>query len=160
MKTRLTKIFAVAGLASTLTLAGCGGAGGLPVNNAQTGAIAGSVLGGAIGKQFGKGDGKHLATVLGAVLGGYIGGNFGSQMDARDRAQIGTAVTQGRPVQWQNPNTGNRYTANPGPVYQANYQNQQTVCRPVYLDGYIDGRLERIQMKACKGPNGQWQATK
>lgn len=161
MKQHLTKIFAISGLAAVMTLTGCGGPTGMPVaNNAQVGAISGSVLGGAIGKQFGKGSGKDLATIVGAVIGGYIGGNMGTQMDAQDRAQLGTAVNTGRPASWTNPSTGNRYTANPGPVYQANYQSQPTVCRPVYIDGYIDGRLERVQMKACKGTNGQWQATK
>lgn len=146
MKRTILRVTAVATLATT-TLIGCVGA---PMDNATTGAIAGSVLGGVVGHQFGKGDGNDLATVAGALLGGYLGSQMGSQYD---RQRLGQAVSSGAPVSWQNPDTGYRYNATPGQTYVAN--NSQ-VCRPVNVTGYIDGRQENIQMRACRQPNGQW----
>ena len=146
MKRTIIRIAAVATLATT-TLIGCVGA---PMDNATTGAIAGSVLGGVVGHQFGKGDGNDLATVAGALLGGYLGSQMGSQYD---RQRLGQAVSSGAPVSWQNPDTGYRYNATPGQTYRT---SSSQVCRPVNVTGYIDGRQENIQMRACRQPNGQW----
>lgn len=148
MKHTVMRTVAAATLAAT-TLVGCVGA---PMDNATTGAIAGSVLGGVVGHQFGHGDGNDLATVAGAILGGYLGSQIGSQYD---RQRLGQAVASGRPVSWQNPDTGYRYSATPGPIYRTS--NSQ-VCRPVNVTGYIDGRQQNIQMRACRQPNGQWVA--
>ena len=146
MKRTITRIATITALAAT-TLIGCVGA---PMDNATTGAIAGSVLGGVVGHQFGGGDGNDLATVAGALLGGYLGSQMGSQYD---RQRLGQAVSSGSPVSWQNPDTGYRYNATPGQTYRTN-TNQ--VCRPVNVTGYIDGRAENVQMRACRQPNGQW----
>lgn len=147
MKHSMKHIMTGATLITAAVLAGCGG--GAPMSNETGGAIAGSVLGGVIGHQFGQGDGNTAATIAGTVLGGYIGSRIGSQYD---RQYVGQAVTTGRPVSWQNPDTGYRYTATPGRTYTTNSQ----VCRPVHVAGYIDGRQENIQMTACRQPNGQW----
>lgn len=147
MKQSMKHMMAGTALVATSILAGCGG--GAPMSNATGGAIAGSVIGGVIGHQFGRGDGNTAATVAGALLGGYIGSQIGSQYD---RQYLGQAVATGRPVSWQNPETGNRYTATPGQTYTTNNQ----VCRPVQVNGYIDGRQENVQMTACRQPNGQW----
>jgi uncharacterized protein YcfJ len=136
-------------LVATLLLAGCA-----EMNNTQGGTITGAVVGGIVGNQIGKGLGNDVATVAGAVLGGYIGGQVGAQMDANDRAYVGQAINTGRPVAWQNPTTGARYNARPGPVYRTN----NAVCRPVTVVGYIDGRQQNVQMRACQSRNGQWQA--
>ncbi|WP_020560387.1 glycine zipper 2TM domain-containing protein [Thiofilum flexile] len=149
------RILTALGLTATL-LVGCGG-GMAPASNAQTGAITGSVLGGVIGHQFGKGDGKNAATVVGAILGGYIGGNIGAQFDTQDQAYLNNSLASGRPATWQNPNTGYSYTATPGPVYQTTYQNQPAVCRPATVQAVIDGRVQNVQMKACRGSDGQWR---
>ncbi len=146
MKITMARTIAASAVASIL-LAGCVGA---PMNNSQTGAIAGSVLGGVIGHQFGEGEGNTVATIAGTILGGYLGSQIGSQYD---RQQLGYAVSSGNPVSWQNQQTGYRYTATPGQTYTTN-TNQ--VCRPVNVVGYIDGRQENIQMRACRQPNGQW----
>lgn len=147
MKHSMKHIVAGAAIVATSVLAGCGG--GAPMSNATTGAIAGSVLGGVVGHQFGHGDGNTAATVVGAVLGGYIGSQIGSQYD---RQYLGQAVATGRPVSWQNPDTGYRYTATPGQTYNTNNQE----CRPVHVTGYINGRAENVQMTACRQPGGQW----
>ncbi len=137
-------------LLSTLLMSGCGS-----MNNTQGGTITGAVVGGIVGNQIGKGLGNDVATVAGAVLGGYIGGQVGAQMDANDRAHVGQALYSGRPVSWQNPSTGARYNAQPGTVYRV---NSTTVCRPVNVVGYINGRQENVQMRACQTRSGQWQA--
>ena len=137
-------------LVATLLLAGCA-----EMNNTQGGTITGAVVGGIVGNQIGKGLGNDVATVAGAVLGGYIGGQVGAQMDANDRAYVGQALYSGRPVSWQNSNTGARYNAQPGAIYRV---NSTTVCRPVNVVGYINGRQENVQMRACQTRSGQWQA--
>ncbi|TXH73440.1 MAG: glycine zipper 2TM domain-containing protein [Thiothrix sp.] len=147
-----TKVAAIV-LATSFALAGCN-----PPNNAQGGAMMGAVLGGVAGNQFGKGDGKIAATIAGTMLGSYIGGQIGASMDAYDQQQVGSAIYSGRPATWQNPNTGYTYTATPGNIYNSNYQGQQTACRPVTVVGYINGQQQNIQMNACRGANGQWQA--
>jgi len=148
MHNLMKQTIAAVTITTTLALAGCGG--GAPMNNGQTGAIAGSVLGAVVGHQFGEGDGKDVATIAGALLGGYIGAQMGSQYD---RQQLGQAVATGSPRSWQNPDTGYRYNATPGQTYRTS--NNQ-VCRPVNVTGYIDGRQENVQMRACRQPNGQW----
>ncbi len=148
MKQSMKRIAAGATLVATSILAGCGG--GAPISNATTGAIAGSVVGGVIGHQFGRGDGNDAATIAGALLGGYIGSQMGSQYD---RQYLGQAVTTGRPVSWQNPDTGVRYTATPGQTFTA--ANNQ-VCKPVTVVGYSNGQPQNVQMTACRQPNGQW----
>lgn len=147
MQRNIKRTIAIAALASTTALAGCAGA---PMDSATTGAIAGSVLGGVVGHEFGEGQGKQLATVAGALLGGYLGAQMGSQYD---RQRLGQAVATGQPASWQNPQTGYRYSATPGQTYRSN-TNQ--ICRPVNVTGYIDGRAENVQMRACRQPNGQW----
>ncbi|PID48788.1 MAG: hypothetical protein CR991_09735 [Proteobacteria bacterium] len=154
----MTKKFAypvfAALLASTLTLTGCTG-----TTNAQTGAMVGSVLGGVAGHQFGKGDGKVAATIAGTLLGQYIGSQIGAQWDIQDQHYLSNSLQSGRQVSWQNPNTGYRYIATPGPARQVVYQGQATVCRPATVVAVIDGRQQNVQMNACRGPSGQWQAT-
>ena len=118
----------------------------------------GAVLGGVAGNQFGKGDGKIAATIAGTMIGSYIGGQMGAQMDAYDRQQVGNAIATGRPAQWQNQSTGYSYTATPGNIYNSTYQGQQAACRPVTVMGYINGQPQQINMNACRGANGQWQA--
>ena len=138
---------------SGLILVGCN------ASNSQLGSTTGAVIGGVIGKQLGKGRGNTVATIAGTIIGSQIGGMIGAQMDNQDHQNVDNAVYTGQQTSWQNQQTGHRYTATPGNVYGANYQGQQTVCRPVTVVGYINGQQQNIQMNACKGSNGQWQAT-
>ncbi len=152
IKTATFKV-AIAALVSSFALAGC-----VPQNNAQGGAMMGAVLGGVAGNQLGKGNGKIAATIAGTMLGSYVGGQMGAQMDQQDQQYLNNAVATGRPAQWQNPNTGYSYTATPGQTYTQAYQGQNTVCRPVTVVGYINGQQQNINMNACRGADGQWQA--
>ncbi len=138
---------------SGLILVGCNG------TNAQIGSTTGAVLGGVIGKQLGKGRGNTVATIAGTIIGSQIGGMLGAQMDPQDRQYVNNAVYSGQQASWQNPQTGHSYTATPGNVYNANYQGQPSVCRPVTVVGYINGQQQNIKMNACRDSSGQWQAT-
>lgn len=160
MKTFITRSTACAIMASVLTLAGCAAPGSAPMtmNNAQTGAMLGAVLGGVAGNQVGKGEGRTVATIAGTMLGSYLGGQYGAQFDAHDQQNLSQSLYSGRPASWQNPNTGYSYRATPGKTYRANVNNQSTNCRPVSIIGTIDGRQQNVQMRACQGANGQWQA--
>ncbi len=145
--------------ASALALSACAGPAGIPpMTNAQTGAMVGAVLGGVAGNQFGKGDGKTAATILGTMLGSYVGSQYGARFDANDQQYLNQALYSGRPAAWRNPSTGYSYNVTPGQVYQANYNNQTTTCRPVTVAANMDGRLQNVQMRACQGANGQWYA--
>ncbi|MEZ5536083.1 MAG: glycine zipper 2TM domain-containing protein [Thiolinea sp.] len=150
MKKTATFKIAAATMIAGLLMTGCN------PNNAQIGSTTGAVLGGVIGHQFGKGDGKTAATIAGTMIGSAIGGNIGRQMDAQDRQYVNNAVYSGQQTSWQNPNTGYRYTATPGQVYNTTYQGQSTVCRPVTVVGYIDGQQQNVQMNACRDGSGQW----
>ena len=150
MKLLMKRTVLASALMTTVFMAGC-----TEMTNTQGGTITGAVVGGIVGNQIGEGTGRDVATIAGAVLGGYIGGQVGAQMDANDRQYVGQAVNSGRPVAWQNPSTGARYNAQPGTVYRV---NSTTVCRPVNVVGYINGRQENVQMRACQTRSGQWQA--
>lgn len=151
MKNTATLKIAAAIMLSGLILTGCNG------SNAQIGSTTGAVIGGVIGKQLGKGNGKTVATIAGTIIGSQIGGMIGAQMDAQDHQYVDNAVYTGQQTSWQNQQTGHSYTATPGNTYNANYQGQQTVCRPVTVVGYIDGQQQNIQMNACRDSNGQWR---
>lgn len=153
MKRTATFKIAAATVIAGLVMTGCG------ANNAQIGSTTGAVLGGVIGHQMGKGKGKTAMTILGTMVGSAIGGSIGRSMDAQDRQYINNAVYSGQQTSWRNPNTGYRYTATPGRVYNTTtQQGQQTVCRPVTIVGYIDGQQQNIQMNACRDSNGQWRS--
>lgn len=128
-----------------------------PPNNEQAGSMMGAVMGGVAGHQFGKGDGKVAMTVLGTMVGSYLGAQYGAMFDAQDRQYLSNSFQSGQPTSWRNSNTGYSYTATPGPAQPMNYQGYQTVCRPATVTAMIDGRPQQVQMRACRGPNGQWQ---
>lgn len=154
MKRTATLKIAAATIIAGLVMTGCN------ANNAQIGSTTGAVLGGVIGNQIGKGNGKTAATILGTIIGSSIGGQIGRNMDAQDRQYVNNAVYSGQQTSWQNPNTGYRYTATPGQVYNTTTtQGQPTVCRPVTVVGYIDGQQQNVQMNACRDNTGQWRST-
>ena len=140
---------------STATLSGCAGA-----SKEQTSTIVGSVLGGAAGYQFGSGKGKRVATVLGAIAGGMIGGNVGRGLDQQDQQRVSQTletVPVNQKVAWNNSNTRTNYEFTPvTEKYQGNVNGQATLCRDYVMDAFIDGRMQQINGRACKGANGQW----
>lgn len=125
-------------------------------NNEGMGTVAGGVVGGLVGSQFGGNSGRVAAAAGGALLGAYLGGNIGRTMDKVDRMEmqrvLETAPT-GREVNWQNPDSGNRYGVTPTRTY---YSNEQP-CREYTTHAIIGGKSQEVYGKACRQPGGSWR---
>ena len=132
-----------------------------PGSRHQTGAVVGAVAGGLIGNSVVKGGGQAGATIVGAVIGGIIGHEIGRGLDERDRQAAMQAEYQaleygqsGSATPWRNPDSGHRGTVVPGRPYMANNRHCRTYTHTIY----IDGRPETMQGRACRQPDGKWQA--
>lgn len=127
-----------------------------PANNEGVGTLAGGVVGGLVGSQFGGGSGRVAAAAGGALLGAYLGGQIGKTMDRLDRMEMQRALETaqtGRAVQWQNPDSGNRYTVTPTRTY---YRNEQA-CREYTTRALIGGKSQEVHGKACRESDGAWR---
>ncbi|HHF7346249.1 TPA: RT0821/Lpp0805 family surface protein [Legionella feeleii] len=145
------KKLALVSISLSVFITGCA-----QVNNEGIGTVTGGVVGGLIGSQFGSGSGKVAAAAGGALLGAYLGGNIGRTMDRLDRLEMQKALETaptGRAVNWQNPDTGNRYTVQPTRTY---YTNQQP-CREYITKAIIGGKPQQIYGKACRQADGSWR---
>jgi surface antigen len=149
---RRTAIAAFAAL--SLGLAGCEG-----MNTGETvGALGGAAGGGLLGSQIGGGSGKLAATAIGTLVGALAGSKLGGYLQGNDQRTATqaeqTAVSQGEPIQWTNPETGNRGTIEPTRTYQD--QSGQT-CRDYQHTVYVGGRAEQAHGNACQQPDGTWR---
>ena len=84
------------------------------------GTLGGAAAGGLAGSQFGSGSGKLVTTGLGVVLGALLGGEVGSSLDRADQLALqrntyAALTTQriGKPIVWNNPQTGSTVTVTP-----------------------------------------------
>lgn len=155
------RVTTFAAVAVALSLAACAGdpvTGRGPKEN--TGTLVGAVAGGVIGSQFGGGTGERIAAgLVGAAIGGLIGNQIGSAMDDEDKrhayyAQM-NALEQGpsgRPVRWQNPDSGRYGEVVPEEAYSA----RGATCRRYTHTIYIDGRPQAARGEACRNPDGTW----
>jgi surface antigen len=135
-------------------LAGCGTS---EIPKEQSGAIIGAVVGGMVGNQVGSGGGRAAATIVGAIAGGVIGHSIGSSMDETDRlrtARVLETNPSGAPTHWRNPDTGAEYTVVP----TRTYATAQGPCREYTMDARIGGRPEKVYGRACRQPDGSWEA--
>ena len=146
---KLLTYFAVGALA--LPLGGC-------ATNQDTGTVVGAVAGGVIGNQFGHGAGRALATVGGAVAGGLIGNAIGKDMDDYDRRMAAEAeyasLEYEEERRWRNEKNGHYGYIKP----RRSYVWRTMKCREYETTIYIHGRPETMVGKACKQPDGTWQA--
>lgn len=141
----------LASISASLLLSGCA-----QVNNEGIGTVTGGVVGGLIGSQFGGGSGKVAAAAGGALLGAYLGGNIGRTMDRLDRMEMQRALETaptGKAIDWQNPDSGNRYTVRPTRTYYSNAQP----CREYTTRAIIGGKTQEIYGKACRQTDGSWK---
>lgn len=125
-------------------------------NHAAAGALLGGVAGGVIGSAVGSGDGRAAATVAGTIIGMVIGSTIGHRMDETDRFCVGQTLEYGvarRPVEWRNPDTGDRYTVTPLRAYW----HDGRYCRRYVTDAYIGARRRQIEGTACRGRDGTWR---
>lgn len=137
----------------SLTLIGCEG-----IKNQDVGVLTGGALGGILGNQIGGGTGRVVATIAGTVAGALIGGSVGHSMDQVDQMRVNQALETaptGRPVVWNNPDSGYHYEMTPTRTYHSRYG---APCRDYVVRGVIDGKPSTIRGRACRQRDGGWHA--
>lgn len=124
-------------------------------NRAEIGAVLGATVGGAVGSRVGEGNGRVVATIIGAVVGGVLGAQVGRSMDEEDRACIGHALeltSNGRPVRWENEQSGARYLLTP----LGEDTGAGMPCRQFALEVQLNGRTDVSDQWACRDDQGRW----
>jgi surface antigen len=122
------------------------------------GAVGGGTLGGLIAAAAGGSGAAIAASVIGGML---VGGLVGNMLDERDKRLAGEAAQRamestptGRPVAWQNPDSGHAGTVTPVRTYQT---ANGTYCRDYQSTVTIDGKQEQASGTACRQPDGSWR---
>jgi surface antigen len=122
------------------------------------GAAGGATVGGLIAAAAGGNPAAIAASVIGGML---VGGMVGNLLDQRDKQMAAEAATRamestptGRPVSWQNPDSGHSGTVTPTRTYQT---ANGTYCRDYETTVLIDGKKERATGTACRQPDGTWR---
>jgi len=141
------------GLGVALLMSG-GGCGTYQMNKAQQGSVFGALAGGLLGSQLGPADNRGENALIGAGLGFMAGYIVGNEMDKYDQRQIQQTLEYQPSSQtntWVNPDTGNRYSATPGPAYAQGGR----IYRNIELEARVDGRPETVEAQAYR-ENGRW----
>lgn len=129
----------------------------------QVGSVVGSVAGGVLGSKVGAGTGRVAATIAGSALGGILGGNIGRSMDQADQQRTQAALEStptGNSTEWQNPDTGNRYSVTPTKTYyQGNSESTSPPCREFTSEAWIEGERQTLTGVACRQPDGTWKSS-
>ena len=121
------------------------------------GGLGGAAFGGLIAAAAGGGG----AAIAGSVIGGaLLGGLVGNMLDQRDkqmaaeaqRRALETAPT-GKPVAWNNPDSGHSGTVTPTRTYQSG----GTYCREYQQTVTVGGNQEKAYGTACREPDGSWK---
>jgi surface antigen len=122
------------------------------------GGLGGAATGGLIAAAAGGGGAGIAAGVIGGAL---LGGLIGNMLDQRDKEMQAKAASQaletapaGKPVVWQNPDSGHSGTVTPTRTYQT---AQGTYCREYTQTVTIDGKKENSYGTACRQPDGSWK---
>jgi len=121
----------------------------------NTGAVLGGVAGGIAGSQVGSGVGRDAAMVVGTLLGAALGGAVGSSMDTTDRLNAAQALSTGKQLSWNNPDTGAEYTVTPQSTY-TNTQGEE--CRDFVTTVTVNGEDKEVESSACQKADGTWQS--
>ena len=146
-------------LSTSILVASCGN-----FNKQTTGTAVGGVAGGLLGSQFGKGEGQIAATAIGALAGALIGGQIGAQFDEYDKLMMQRSTRQaleynqsGVPIEWQNPDSGNKGRTTPQPAYR---NREGNYCRRYTQEVWISGQKQLVEGLACRQPDGNWKIIK
>lgn len=122
------------------------------------GAVGGGTVGGLIAAAAGGNPAAIAASVIGGIL---VGGLVGNLLDERDKRLAAEAAHRamestptGKPVAWQNPDSGHSGTVTPTRTYQT---ADGTYCREYQTTVLIDGKQERATGTACRQPDGNWR---
>ena len=121
------------------------------------GGVGGAAFGGLIAAAAGGGG----PAIAGAVIGGaLLGGLVGNMLDQRDKRLQAEAAQKamestpsGKPVAWNNPDSGHSGTITPVRTYQSNGQ----YCREYQTTVTIDNKQEKGYGTACRQPDGSWK---
>lgn len=101
----------------------------------------------------------HLSATLAGKIGGVLVGNaIGRAMDVVDQNCVGRVLEYApdrRGIFWRNPETGHDYTVVP---IRTLLDSGGRYCREYQVTGIIDGRTEGIYGRACRRPDGTWDA--
>lgn len=157
------KSLAAALLASSMMLTACANSpyddGG--IHKREAGTLIGGVGGALLGSQVGKGNGRLVATAAGALLGAGLGSSIGASLDKADIAYHDRAAEQaleyapsGKPVQWNNPDSGNTGMVTVTNTYQ---QRNGAYCREYNDRVNIGGKTQNVYGTACRQPDGSWE---
>lgn len=151
------------------------------VDKEKMGTMAGGLLGAAGGAAAGhflaknSTQGMVLGAMAGGLVGVLIGGKVGQYLNEQDRQKhqeaVAKALETGETQVWTNPETGNAgqvvvtdpvpppissapdSAPRPQPVAQA------PLCRTTTQTIKLkNGETKTEELKACKGPDGKWEA--
>ena len=129
-------------------------------NREAVGSVLGGALGGLAGSAVGGGHGKTAAIIGGTVIGILVGGSVGRAMDQIDQACVGQVLehaTDGRTVQWKDPDSGVTYNTAPTGTYQ---DGEGRYCREYQTSAVIGGKTQKVYGTACRQPDGSWEIVK
>lgn len=122
------------------------------------GAAGGGTVGGLIAAAAGGNPAAIAASVIGGIL---VGGMVGNLLDQRDKRMAAEAAHRametaptGKPVAWQNPDSGHSGTVTPTRTFQT---ADGTYCRDYHTTVLIDGKQERATGTACRQADGTWR---
>jgi surface antigen len=127
-----------------------------PPTKEQMGTVGGAVVGGVVGSTIGGGTGRTVAILAGTIGGAMVGNRIGRKLDEADRLKAAQALENaptGQQVAWRNPDTGAEYSLTPTRTYEG-----AQPCRDFTVNASIDGKPETVRGKACRKPDGSWQA--
>lgn len=121
------------------------------------GGLGGAAVGGLIAAAAGGGGSAIAASVIGGAL---VGGLAGNLLDARDKRMANEAAQRaletapsGKPVAWNNPDSGHSGTVTPVRTFESN----GSYCREYQQTVTIGGRPENSFGTACRQPDGSWR---
>ncbi len=156
MQVKLHKAVALVALVALVT-AGCATIEENP--KTTVGAVGGGALGGLIAAAAGGNAAVIAASAVGGIL---LGGFLGNMLDERDKRMAAEAAQRaletsptGKPVSWQNPDSGHYGTVTPVKTYQT---SSGSYCREYQQIVTIDGKQEKAYGTACRQPDGSWKA--
>ncbi len=155
MQVKLHKAVALVALVALVT-AGCATIEENP--KTTVGAVGGGALGGLIAAAAGGNAAVIAASAVGGIL---LGGFLGNMLDERDKRMAAEAAQRaletsptGKPVSWQNPDSGHYGTVTPVKTYQT---AGGSYCREYQQIVTIDGKQEKAYGTACRQPDGSWK---
>lgn len=132
------------------------------VSKGSIGTLLGAGGGALLGSKVGKGNGQLVGVALGALLGAGLGHSVGSSLDKADLAYaertsqsaLETAPA-GKPVAWNNPDSGNSGTITPTRTYQQ--VDTGLYCREYNQKINVGGKTQQAYGTACRQPDGTWK---